>query len=295
LLRHWNFHSATFFFLTITFAWHLSAQELTQVPAVSVLPFELDSGFLVVVQGELGDLKGLRFLVDTGSTHSVIDRAVANKLHLKKERYTAKIMSFGDNISIERAEVTGLRVGPIRLNRTQILVTSLARYSEFAKNVDGIIGLDLLARSNQLTIDYEKKTLSFQAIADVGDRPVPYSFQMPIVIQGVPMLVVVDTGFQGILLYADRFHKRLPNIHIDGKPKSVAIGRIQAIELRLPGVQIAAPETVAAVWLMDDPRTDLTPTIDGILGPACLHATRVEFDFSAKRLRWQPQDAERDR
>ncbi len=101
------------------------------------------------------------------------------------------------------------------------------------------------------------------------------------------MLVIVDTGFQGILLYADRLHKRLPNLHTDGKPKSVLVGRTHATELRLPGVQIAGAETTAAVWLLDSSHTDLTPTFDGILGPACLHARRVEFDFSAKRLSWQ--------
>ena len=109
------------------------------------------------------------------------------------------------------------------------------------------------------------------------------------------MLVVVDTGFQGILLYADRLHKHLQNLHTDGKPKSVDIGRIHATELRLPGIQIAGAERAAAVWLLDDPHTELTSTIDGILGPACLHASRVEFDFTAKRLRWQQRDAARDR
>lgn len=132
----------------------MRGQELTQVPKISVLPFELDSGFLIVVQGELEDLKGLRFIVDTGSTHSVIDRSIANRLHLR--RHIREITSLDGGIPIESAEVTGLRVGPIRLSRAQILVTSLASYSDLAKSVDGIIGLDLLVRSDQLTIDYEK-------------------------------------------------------------------------------------------------------------------------------------------
>jgi predicted aspartyl protease len=251
-----------------------------------VLPFELHSGFLVVMRGDLENLKGLRFIVDTGSTHSLIDQTIANRLHLK--RRVGGITTLDGDTPIEWAEATDLKVGPVRLNRAQILVTNLARYSEFAKNIDGIIGLDLLSRCNQLTIDYKKRTVSFQLVGDVDDRFLPDSFQIPIVIQGVPMFVVVDTGFQGLLLYADRLRKRLPNIYEDGKPKPVRIGRIQATEVRLPGVEIAGPQKLATVWLVDGLHTKLTPLIDGFVGPAYLHVSRVELDFSAKRLRcWQ--------
>jgi predicted aspartyl protease len=287
VLRCSDFPAIAFVFLVITCGAQLKAQELTAAPALSVLPFELNSGFLVVVPGELEDLNGLRFIVDTGSTHTVIDRAIADRLHLHLQQRSRELWSVIGFIPMECAEVTGLRVGPIRLNRTQVLVTSLASYSEVAKNVDGIIGLDVLSRSNQLTIDYEKGTVSFQSIGDEADRPVPNILQMAIVIQGVPMRVVVDSGFQGILLYTDRLRNHLPRLHMDGKPKRVDIGQTHAIEVRLPGVQIAGPARVVAVWLLDSPHTDLTPEIDGILGLACLHARQVEFDFRAKRLRWK--------
>ena len=46
------------------------------------MPFELVAGFLVVVDGQIGNLNGLKFILDTGATHSLIDQKVADRLQL---------------------------------------------------------------------------------------------------------------------------------------------------------------------------------------------------------------------
>jgi hypothetical protein len=37
------------------------------------IPFELVSGFLIEFRGDLGSLSGLKFILDTGATHSIVD------------------------------------------------------------------------------------------------------------------------------------------------------------------------------------------------------------------------------
>lgn len=142
---------------------------------VTGVPFSLASDFLVVAEGGIENLDGLKFIVATGSTWSAIDQRVAQRLRLN--RHAGKMMNFDRYIPIDWADVTKLRLGSICAERARVMVMNLAKYSGFAKNVDGIIGLDLLSRSPTLAIDYIGKTLYFgppeQALSD---RPNPGGF-----------------------------------------------------------------------------------------------------------------------
>ena len=284
-MRHWMLLAGrAVLVLGILSTSHLHAQDLSTVSPT--IPVELVSDFLVVIRGQIGDLDGLKFIVDTGATHSAIDRKVADRLHL--QRRAGEVMNFDRHIPVEWADIPELRVGPIRAKAVRVMVIRLAEYSVLAENVDGIIGLDLLSRSKKFTIDYEKRTLSF-VLADeaAGDRAFSGCLVLPIVIQGLPIHLLVDTGFQGILLYKDRLRKRLPKMRTEGESTKVALGRLRATQVKLAGVQITGPAVVTTVWLMDGPDKGALPGLDGYLGPASLRAKRIEFDFDARILRWQ--------
>ncbi len=264
----------------------LNAQESGKLSVSPTMPFELVSGFLVVVNGEIGNLHGLKFILDTGASHSLIDRKVADTLRL--QRHSGEVISFGRRISVEWADISELRVGPLRAEAIRIMVVKLAEYSELADHADGIIGLDLLSKSRRFSIDYDRRTVSFQLEKDgTPERSPSACFVVPLVVQGVPVHVVVDTGLQGILLYKHRLHKRLPKMRIEGESTNAAMGRLRAIQVRLPGVQIVGAQVAITVFLIDGPDEDALPGVDGYLGPAALQAKRVEFDFDAGVLRWQ--------
>ena len=250
------------------------------------VPFELVSGFLVVVDGQVGELGGLRFVLDTGSSYTVIDQRVADKLRLP--RRPGKITNFDREVPVEWADVQELHAGPIHTSKASVIVVRLSEYSEFAENVDGIIGLDQLSRSKKLTIDYERRVVSFELFEDdAGARAPARSFVVPIVVQGLRMRLLVDTGFHYILLYSDRLQNGLPNVSTVGQAKSAVIGRLRATEVNLPGVKIAGPEQVATVFLINSPIGGDPHGVDGYLGPASLHAKRIELDFAASKLRWE--------
>lgn len=264
----------------------LNAQEFGKPSVSPTMPFELVSGFLVVVNGEIGNLHGLKFILDTGASHSLIDRKVADSLRLR--RRSGGVISFGRRISVEWADIQELRVGPLRAEAIPIMVVKLAEYSELAEHADGIIGLDLLSKSRRFSIDYDRRTVSFQLEEDgTPERSPSACFVVPLVVQGVPVHVVVDTGLQGILLYKHRLRKRLPKMRIEGESTNAAMGRLRATQVRLPGVQIVGAQAAITVFLIDGPDEDALPGVDGYLGPAALQAKRVEFDFDAGVLRWQ--------
>jgi predicted aspartyl protease len=264
----------------------LNAQEFGKPSVSPTMPFELVSGFLVVVNGEIGNLHGLKFILDTGASHSLIDRKVADTLRLR--RRSGKVISFGRRISVEWADIPELRVGPLRGEAVRIMVVKLAEYSELAEHADGIIGLDLLSKGRRFSIDYDRRTVSFQLDEDGTPEHSPsVCFVVPLVVQGVPVHVVVDTGLQGILLYENRLRKRLPKMRIEGESTNAAMGRLRATQVRLPGVQIVGAQVATTVFLIDGPDEDALPGVDGYLGPAALQAKRIEFDFDAGVLRWQ--------
>jgi len=154
---------------TLVSASSLNAADVTTVSTTTTAPFELGFDFLVIVQGRIGEIDGLKFIVDTGSSDTVIDENVARRLRLP--RRPGKVTSFDRDIPVSRTEIGELRAGPIRAARANVIVAKLKDYTEFAQGVDGIIGLDLLSRGNKLSIDYERRVVSFDVAADKRGGP----------------------------------------------------------------------------------------------------------------------------
>lgn len=249
------------------------------------MQFELISDFVVIVQGQADELGGLRFILDTGSSHTVLDRRVADRLGL--QRHPGRVMNFDRYIPVDWTDVPEIRVGPIRAMALRVMVVNLAEVSAFGQKADGILGLDLLGRGRKLVIDYEKRLMSVETDPQSeGGAPPPNGFAIPVVVQGVPMRFLVDTGLRDMLIYRERLRGGLPHLRTEGEPKKVMIGRLQATKVSLPGVQIFGRDAMSPVFLIDGPKTDVD-AIDGYLGPTSLHAKRLELDFASRVLRWQ--------
>ena len=262
------------------------AQDVVRASTSLTMPFELVSGFLVVVNGQIGNLRVMRFIIDTGAASSVIDAKVADKLRLPQT--AGKVMTFNRRISVEWMEIPEFRVGPIVARALRVMVIDLARYSRYGKDVDGVVGLDLLTRSEHLSIDYDRRILLFQLANGRPDERAPVrGFKIPIVVQGEAVQLLVDTGFQGILLYRDRIRKKLPKMRTEGEPKEVVESGVRATEVSLPGMRIGGSDQVRIVFLIDGPGQGDLPGVDGILGAAALHAKRIDFDFTNMVLRCQ--------
>jgi predicted aspartyl protease len=265
---------------------HVRAQEFDRPRLETDVPFDLVSNFEVVVRGKIGKLEGLRFILDTGSSYSVIDRRVADRMRL--QRRPGKVFNFDRNLAVEWADVRDVVIGPLQVPGISMMVANLADVSEFAESVDGILGLDVLTRAKKLRIDYQQRTISFEL--EQGRRNNPSTINalvMTVAIQGIPMRFVVDTGSRCVLLYRDRIRSALPHLRIEGEPLDAMIGRVPATRVNLPGLDVFRPETVTPVFLIEGPQTKEVEGIDGYLGPTSLHAKKLELDFSTRILYWQ--------
>jgi gag-polyprotein putative aspartyl protease len=61
----------------------------------SALPFRLSSGYLIQVEGRIGDQTHLKFILDTGATISIVNQRIAQKLKL--DAHPAQSFNFDRN------------------------------------------------------------------------------------------------------------------------------------------------------------------------------------------------------
>jgi hypothetical protein len=172
-----------------------------------------------------------------------------------------------------------------------MLVGHLAGYSEFAKNADAIIGMDLLKLRN-FTIDFDAKKIAFHPAAQKayvapGD-PMAECLFVDIQIQGRPVRLILDTGFPGLLLYEDRVRSRVPGLRTKGAAVNVSmVGRMQAKQVILPDLLFGKANRDVSTLLLPAPGAGMLPGVDGVVGLPALQAHRIHFDFVARTLRWE--------
>ncbi len=261
---------------------HPALPQQADVVNLSTVPFELGWHFLVVVRGQIGTLDRLRFILDTGTTITVVDETLARKLHL--QRYAAgSVINFDRRSQVNRADLPDLKIGKLAVSNLHPMVVRLTDYSTFGKDVDGILGLDFLSRCRKFEIDYDRRTVSFEFSSNLRyETPTPVYFYAPLVLQGRPLRVVLDTGLQGMLLYFDR----LPNLLLAGPASKFVMGRLAGMQASIPGLSIAGREVRRPILLIKSSASSRPPETDGVLGPAFLEAKHVEFDLTSKMFRW---------
>jgi len=253
------------------------------------LPFRLASGFLIEVEGRIGTQNGLKFLLDTGATISIVDSGIADKIKL--ERRPAESISFDRRLTWEVTTVPEVQFGQISAQNVEMLVGRLADYSEFAKKADAIIGMDLMKLCN-FSIDYDSKKIVFQPnqreYTPATGEPLSECLILELQVQGHSVRLILDTGFQGLLLYEERLLNRVSMLRTSGSPVAVSVGgRLQAKQVVIPDVVFGARNREVSALLVKAPPSDRLPGIDGVVGLTLLKARRIHFDFVEKRLTWE--------
>lgn len=242
-----------------------------------------------MVRGRIGQRNGLRFVLDTGSTRTIIDRKLVNRLGLTRQ--PSQLLNVDRSIRVQGAEVPDLEFGPIHLHNFPVIVADLGYFVSFATHIDAVIGLDILRRSN-FTVDYPARELYFGTTAHgVFDVPMtadPICLTVPVEIGGRSFRLLVDTGVKELVLYEARTRSRIPALRINGEAYGLSLeGRLSSKLVSLPSTQLGSTEIERTAYLVNGPDKNALPGVDGYLGMAALNARRITFDFGAGRLRWE--------
>jgi predicted aspartyl protease len=254
------------------------------------IPFELLHGFLIAIEGRIGPLSHLKFILDTGVTRTVLDRKVAERLHLVCQ--PRKVLNYNRSVAVEWATIPDVEFGPTKLANVPILVADIADFSELAnRDVDALIGYDLLRLSN-FVFDYDARMVIFTPFkqpASAGSTKKAADqltvLTLAVQVQGHPLHLIVDTGLQGMVLFEDRVLKRLPDLRFEIDTESVEFGRhLRARTGTLPKVHLGRADRDLRVLLLQGPPNDQVPDIDGYFGTALLKARWIEFNAAENHI-----------
>lgn len=256
-------------------------------PAVSdTIPFHLGNGFLLFVEGRIGSLAPLKFILDTGATQTILDARIADKLALHRQK--GKVLNYDRSAKIEWTTLPELQLGSLDVRNIRLMVGDLKEFTDYAAGVDAIIGLDVLRMLQSMRIDYDAMTLSLKPTGNLSiSRQPTQAFIVALPVQNHIVNLIIDTGLQGVLLYQDRVRQHQPRLEFTNLVPQVHIGRLLGEQAKLSGVRLGPQELQMPVLILPEAPDALSTDIDGYMGIDALNAKLVEFDFAANRLRWQ--------
>lgn len=239
-----------------------------------------------MIDGRVGAAENLRFILDTGASHTVVSRRIADQLSAPREQ--GAVIDFQRRLPIEWERFPDVQFGPVTASDMRMMVGDLSRYSEFAYDIDAIVGLDLLSKCERLQIDYEAQVVRFEKCGGVSQARHSESNGLSILatIQNQPMHLLVDTGFQGIALFEQRLRARVQRVNVQDRIPA-QVGSLLGEEVRLPGLRVGHTEANTRVLLVRGDVGAVPEAIDGYLGPRALHAKRIEIDFASMMFRWR--------
>jgi hypothetical protein len=256
--------------------------------AQSNIPFKLLGEHLIVVRGSLGDLTNRNLVIDTGAYPSILETAVAHKLHLSG--HNEELDAVNHKMSRPVVIVPSIEVGPIHAQMLRVMTADLSDASQaFGMRIDALIGLDVLQRAS-FRVDYRAKRMFFGR-----PEPLPYSapfewtsglLTVDLQSDGGSLRLLVDTGAQSTLLLGS--HLSLTH---RGKNREFTNlgGNFQLREVQLENVQLGEIDLGSqAVYVADSSHLPAYP-FDGFL--STIQFEQIAFDLERHVFSWKARDS----
>jgi predicted aspartyl protease len=263
-------------------------KDSAQKSANDEVPFELISGYLVAVDGSIGPLHGLKFVLDTGATHSAVSGKVADQLGLR--RVAGKVFNIDKTVKTEWVTMPEMELGPLRASQVPIMVTDLGYFKSMGTHVDAVIGLDLLRQRN-FSIDFAAKRVRFGHMV-AGRHSIPMvsddiSLKVEAEANGRPLHMILDSGAPGPMMYEERLENRAVDYNIEEEDYGNRInGVLRLTRARVRRLQLGGSDIGPTVFLTHSPAKGELDGVDGFLGLIALKARRINFDFETNTLSW---------
>ena len=133
-----------------------------------IISFRLHDKYLIMVQAKVNGTGPFIFLLDTGSTHTVIDPGLARQLQAPVIG-EASLVTVSDVRKDRLARLREIRVGDSGVSELGAIIDRMDEIKLRAPGIRGVLGEDFLSEFDFL-IDYHARTLRFDGEAPAGER-----------------------------------------------------------------------------------------------------------------------------
>lgn len=255
----------------------------------TIVPARIVSNFFLVEAAQ-ADGKTYRFLVDTGSSTTLVSPAVARALRMKEKKdgkRTVRVRSAnGGEADLEALTLRSLRIGDSVFERVPALVTEFTDLSgHLGLQIDGVMGFPVF-RNTLLTMDYPGARLVIAPYPAVpppvlaqSDRVSTIAFNnernsplIPIQMGNESFIVLIDSGSDGSLtLNPVGLHPKFANGPRVGTLVASLVGDRHQLVGRL------AQDIFVGAHVLEEPIADLTDELSS-LGGEVLRNFSLTFD-----------------
>jgi len=270
------------------------------------IPFEFVNGHLISVRGSIGSHANLQFLLDFGTTYTLLDRTLSKDL---ERGASLDVTHFSNSIRTSEVVLPELVVGNAVARDFRVYTMDISEMPGVPTGVVGVIGMDFLDRQN-VTVDFGEMKIRFLPQMEkvvAGEHSTPLAkrsvgYAVDAEWRGQPVKLILSTGVEVVTLDQDRLREKPVTLRgikagiIGSSFTATPVSVFQTKEMTLSNVKLKGAGVLRKI---DWPASG--DDLDGFLPLTALRARRVTLDFSRHLLLWSgslklpepPGDADR--
>ena len=264
----------------------------TEISPVVELPIHLCRDYLVAVEGSIGTLENLTFIIDTGTYPSIVDQRIATTFGLSEREGKAVLVGHSVQATLTLATLPFVAVGPARVESVPVLVQDLSSLqTTLGRRIDAVVGLDVLGK-NSFSINYKTKRLRFGPV-ERSRSTAAFETGQPLItvearLHDRPVRLLVDTSAAALLLFQSRMKNPISPLAGNAtRANNVGAGEFELQPVLIPDMRIGKEELGPQAGFVVEGQTDERQNFDGLLSMRGLHLEEIGFDFENRRISWK--------
>jgi len=143
-----------------------------------------------------------RFLVDTGTTITVIDRTLATRIGVQPSGTIAAVSSTSGALEVQQAEVRDFRAGTVTVARAKVLIADLPHFANHGP-LDGILGMSFFAGHSML-LDLRNRCIQLDVPPVAGNTLKAHEVVGRVAIETEGLNLILDSGSSFAVLTSSR-------------------------------------------------------------------------------------------
>jgi len=253
------------------------------------IPFQYTDGHMIVVHGSIGGRRNLQFVVDFGTTVTLLDREFASTQQPAGE--TLQVTHFSNNITSAEVVVSQLELGTMIIPNFRAYLMDLSQVPAIPQGTAGVIGLDLLKKQSVM-VDFVERRLVFGFQSD-GEHHVPLvkcevGYAVDAQWKGTPVKLALSTGVEVVTLDQERMRAKPIKLNtlkqgtLSTNFTVTPVSYFETKDMRLSDLKL---QGTGVLRKMSWPYAG--DELDGFLPLLALNADRVIVDFDRGVLSWE--------